>query len=195
VQNIEASLLRRTVSPGPIAYVWAAGDIEAADRHMDSLRDLGARTGYLVDILTEADDVLATQLAEAGMIILGDGPDQESLREALPGVVLRALDEAYQRGASIYSIGRSAALWGAAAVENGASIVGFNWLANALVAPGYVSDEADALRDWVHQLRAARYGLGLGAGAALALGPHGEVEIWGAPAVTVSLGPDYDLAP
>jgi len=195
VQNIEASLLRNTLSLGPIAYIWAAGDIEAADRHMDALRDLGARTGYLVDILSETDDELAERLGEAGVIIFGDGPQQETLREALPGVVLRSVEEAFMRGASVYGVGRSATLWGAAAVENGAPVVGFNWLAHALIVPGYTPADADALRERLQHVRAARYGVGLGEGAALALGPRGEVEIWGSPAVTIALGPDIEVAP
>ncbi len=195
VQNIEASVLRNTLSLGPIAYIWAAGDIEAADRHMDALRELGARTGYLVDIVSETDDELADRLGEAGVIILGDGPEQETLREALPGVALRTIEEAFMRGASIYSVGRSATLWGAAAIENGAPVVGFNWLAHALVVPAYSPDGADALRAWVQHVRAARYGVGLGEGAALALGPRGEVEVWGNSSVTVALGPDIEVAP
>src|SRR5690242_12744289 len=54
--HIEASALAK-VQPGePLAYIWAAGDIEQADKHLEALYDLGAPTGYLVDILAEDDD-------------------------------------------------------------------------------------------------------------------------------------------
>ena len=96
--SITANLLSHTLSQGPIAYIWAASNIEQADLHMDLLRDLGARTGYLVDILTEEDDALARQLNEAGVIILGEGPSGERLQEALVGVALQAIEDAYRRG-------------------------------------------------------------------------------------------------
>src|SRR4051794_20355184 len=72
--EIEAEALARVQAGDPVAYIWAAGDVEDADSHLSALEDLGAPTGYLVDILTEDDDTLRTQLSDAGLIILGDGP-------------------------------------------------------------------------------------------------------------------------
>jgi cyanophycinase-like exopeptidase len=188
--DIETKLLSRTVSQGPLAYIWAASDVETADHHMDCLRELGARTGYLIDILTEQDDILFQQLSEAGVIILGGGPRGAVLREALPGVVLRGLQEAFRRGATIYAAGSSSMAFGSHFVDGDESFQGVGWLAQAIILPGYTPEHADLLRDWVQQ-HPDSYGLGLGEGAALALGPRGEVEIWGNPAVTVSLGQHY----
>lgn len=189
--NIDARMLSRTVSQGPLAYVWAAGDIEAADRHMDSLRDLGARTGYLVDILAEEDDVLFRQLSEAGLIIVADGPHRDALRAALVGVALHGIEDAFRRGATLAVIGHSAALFGAHVAERDGVSDGFGWLSHALIMPAFVPDHADHLRALVSQVPAA-YGLGLGEGAALAFGPQGEVEVWGNAAITVSLGRSYN---
>lgn len=192
---IEAGVLTRTVSQGPIAYVWAARDIEAADKHMDSLRELGARTGYLIDILTEDDDTLSRQLREAGVIILGDGPRVAVLRDALVGVAWRAIEESFSRGATLYVAGQSAAIMGAYMIPDDtagdAPSDGAGWLADALILPGYAPDQADDLRDHVAQLPDGGYGLGIGAGAALALGPDGSVEVWGNTQITVSLGRSY----
>jgi len=184
--NIQARLLGRTVSQGPIVYIWAASDIETADHHMDVLRDLGARTGYLVDILTEQEDVLLQQLSEAGIIILGDGPNSETLHEALVGVGLRGIEEAFRQGATLFAIGQSAMMMGAYQVQANQLLPGFNWLANAILMPDYHAEQADGLRELVHQIPNS-YGLGMGQGAALALGPYGEVEVWGNAAITVSL--------
>jgi hypothetical protein len=191
VLSVEASMLGHTVSQGPVAYVWAAGDIEVADRHMEALRDLGARTGYLVDILAEEDNVLFRQLSEAGVIILGDGPRREVLRESLVGVALRGIEEAFNRGATIYAVGASAAVLGIHAVEGDELVTGFNWLAHSIMLPGYTGEQAERLRSWVQQ-HPESYGLGLSEGAALALGPCGEVEVWGNAAITVSLGQRYN---
>ncbi|MBN1563263.1 MAG: hypothetical protein JXA10_05455 [Anaerolineae bacterium] len=198
--NIEAGMLTRTVSQGPIAYVWAAGDIETADRHMDALRDLGARTGYLIDILTEDDESLQRELSEAGVIILGDGPRTTTLRDALVGVSWRAIEESFNRGATLYIVGRSAAIIGAhmlpdaenTEVEDHTLRAGAGWLADALIVPRYTPDQADALRAHVARLPAGGYGLGIAEGAALAFGPNSTVEVWGNAKITVSLGSSYD---
>ncbi|MBI5959226.1 MAG: hypothetical protein HY866_10855 [Chloroflexi bacterium] len=195
VQNIEASMLGHTLSQGPLAYIWAASDIEAADRHMDFLRDLGSRTGYLVDILTEEDDLLFRQLTEAGLIIVGDGAQREILRQGLMGTAIRGIEDAFLRGATVYVIGESAALFGAYLLESGAMIAGFNWLAQSFILPGYTADQAERLRECVQKTENG-YGLGLGPGSALAFGPGNEVEVWGnAAAITVTLSQVFSPTP
>jgi len=189
--SVEAKMLGHTVSQGPVAYIWAASDLETADQHMESLRDLGARTGYLVDVLTEEDDLLFRQLNEAGVIILGDGPQTETLRQALVGTALRGIEDAFSRGATVYAVGWSAALFGSYTVDNDTLIPGFNWLAQSIIMPTHTPPEADGLRGWVRQVPNG-YGLGLGQGSALAFGPTGEVEVWGSAAITVSLGRHFE---
>jgi hypothetical protein len=189
--SVEAAMLTHTHSQAPIAYIWAAGDVEAADRHMDALRELGARTGYLVDILTEDDQTLARQLSEAGVIILGDGPRRGVLRNALTGTALRSIEEAFDRGATLYAVGQAAAVLGADVVQDDGIVAGFNWLAQSLILPDYSGAQAARMHSWLIQ-HPGGYGLGLGQGAALAFGPRGELEVWGnAAAITISLGRDY----
>ena len=188
--NIEAHLLSRTVSQGPVVYVWAADDIDAADRHMDSLRELGARTGYLVDLMTETDDELSTRISEAGVIIIGDGPYQDDLYQALTGVALDSIRFALSRGATLYALGRSAELFGAYRLGNKALQPGFDWVQHAIIISGYTPEMADQMRDIIRH-HPQGFGIGLGQGAALALGPGGQVEVWGNAAVTISLGQDY----
>lgn len=190
VQSVEAHLLARTASQGPLAYIWAAGDPDSADHQMDSLRDLGARTGYLVDILSEPDEEIYAQISEAGVIILGDGPQQEVLYDALSGVVLDAIRSAFSRGATVYAVGLSAEQFGAHRVGQRDLVPGLQWLERAIVVAGYTPDMAEGLRQVVRQTPHS-FGLGIGQGAAVALGPLGEVEIWGSAAVTVALGQEY----
>lgn len=190
VSSINARMLGHTLSQGPIVYLWAAGDLERADREMEALRDLGARTGYLIDVLTEQDDEVLNALSEAGVIILGDGPRVEVLGDALGGVVLTGMRAAFSRGATIYAVGDSAGLLGAHALLHGGAISGVAWLRDAAILAGYDGSESDLLRTQVQRTR-ARYGLGLGRGAALAFGPGGEIEVWGNRAITVFLGEQY----
>lgn len=191
LEAIEAAMLMRTLSQGPLAYLWAAGDVDTADRHMDALRDLGARTGYLIDLISEEDDVIYRQVSEAGVIVLGDGPSTRTLRDALAGVALTGMQEAFDRGATVYAAGASAAIMGAAFVERGALVDGIGWLASAVIMPTYTPEQAADLRAWVREVPEG-YGLGLGPGAGIAFGPLGEVEVLGSGAVTVSLGQHYD---
>lgn len=188
---ITARVLGITHSQGPIAYIWGAADTETADQHMDVLRDLGARTGYLVDVFSENDADLQRDLDAAGVIILGDGPRTHDLQEALVGAALDSIQTAYSRGATVYAIGRSAAVLGSQGLEDQQPVAGFGWLANALVLPGYQSTDSDRLRHWLAQ-RPDAYGLGLASGAALALGPASQVELWGNEAVTVLLGQQFN---
>src|SRR5260370_3100809 len=72
--EIEAEALARVAAGDPMAYIWAAGDVETADKHLEALLDLGAPTGYLVDVLTEDDETVRGQLPVPGLTVLRDSP-------------------------------------------------------------------------------------------------------------------------
>ncbi len=182
--DVEANALGRTKSGDPIAYVWAAGDIEAADTHLDILVELGAPTGYLVDVLTEDDDTLRSQLSVAGLIIIGDGPNIKGLRSGLLGAAQDAMSTAFERGAILMGIGNGAAVLGSLIHEQH----GLDWVENVIIVPAYEQEtEAQQLREQLLK-HPDFYGLGLRSGSALALGPDGQVEAWGSEQPTVLLG-------
>lgn len=173
---------------GPVAYIFAAGDIDAADNHLATLHDLGAPTGYLVDVTTEDDDTLKNRLREAGMIILGDGQDVEALRSGMIGAAQEATLAAYQRGAVILGIGAGASVLGA--IIDGMRR-GLNWVEGAIIVPHYEDEgEAATLRTLLDANPDA-YGIGISSDSALALGPAGEVAAWGAKRITITLGRNY----
>ena len=65
---------------------------------------------------------------------------------------------------------------------------GLGWVEGALIVPGY--DQPGAAES-MHNLLLKHpntYGLGIGTGSALVLGPNGEVETWGKRQVTIKLG-------
>ncbi len=182
--DIEADALVRVKAGQPIAYVWAAGDVEAADKHLDALEELGAPTGYLVDVLTEDDDTLRKQLEIAGLVVLGDGPNVRELRSGLLGAAIEGIGAAFESGGVILGIGQGAAVLGAILGET----TGLNWIESAIVVPKYDQEaEQSRLRELLKKHPDA-YGLGIASGSALALGPNGEVEAWGSRKVTVALG-------
>ena len=155
VGEIEAEALARVPAGDPVAYIWAATDVETADKHLTALEDLGAPTGFLVDVLTEDDATLREQLAVVGMVIIEDGPNVTELRSGLLGAALEGINAAYERG--------------------------------AVIVPHYDAEvESVRMRDLL-TAHPQSYGLGIGTGSALALGPNGEVIAWGKQQVTVAL--------
>jgi hypothetical protein len=176
--------LAKVAAGDPIAYVWAAGDVETADKHLDALHDLGGPTGYLVDVMTEDDESLRKQLSEAGLIVLGDGPNVKGLRSGLLGAALEGMNEAFERGGVILGIGQGAAMLGSVLPE----VQGLDLVEKAAIVPAYEGeDQKNTLRKLLEK-NPDSYGLGIATGSALALGPGGEVEPWGKGQITVALG-------
>lgn len=185
--EIEAESLARVPAGDPLAYIWAAGDVESADQHLATFEELGAPTGFLVDVLTEDDDTLRRQLGDAGLIVIGDGPNLKGLRSGLLGAALEGIGAAYDRGAVVLGIGQGAAVLGSILAEQ----QGLGWVEGAAVVPAYdVDGEPARLRELLVQHPEA-YGLGIGTGSALALGPGGEISAWGKVQVTVTLGRNF----
>jgi cyanophycinase-like exopeptidase len=185
--EIVTQVLSRTISHGPLAYVWAAGDIEYADKYLEYLADLGGRTGYLVDILTEDDETVLQQLSEAGIVLLGDGPDIQRLRSGLGGPGMAGIKKAYAQGATVFGQGAGAMVLGQAILTGEENRPGFNWLEQALVLHNYDESKANLLHDFLRQ-QPDTYGLALSQGAAVAFLPNGAVEVWGNKRIIVSLG-------
>src|SRR5574341_438648 len=132
--DIDTAVLSRTVSHYPLAYIWTGGDIERGDRYLEYVDELGGRTGFLIDVMTEDDATIKTQLSEAGIIVLGDGIQIQRLYNGLAGAAIEAMQTAFDNGATIYAQGYSAMLLGAwfQASEDVLS-PGLGWLTNAII--------------------------------------------------------------
>ncbi len=183
-ESVEATALARVQAGLPLAYIWAASDVETADKRLSALDDLGAPTGYLVDVLTEDDDTIRRELGNAGMIILGDGPNTQELRSGLLGSALEGMSAAFAAGAVILGVGKSAAVLGSFLDDK----AGLGWIEGAIIVPAY---DQPGTAEYMHSLLLKHpntYGLGIGTGSALVLGPNGEVETWGKRQVTIKLG-------
>ena len=187
VDDIEAQAIGRASGGKPVAYIFAASDVESADEHLASLEDLGAPTGYLVDVQSEDDDTLRQQLQEAGLIVIGDGPNLDDLRSSLMGAAIEGVASAFDDGAVILAEGAGAKVLGTL-LTGANSKPGLAWVNGAAVAPTFDTDIArQDLRDLLVAHPDA-YGLGIGTGSALVLGPQGEIEAWGKRQITVMLG-------
>lgn len=183
--DIDTQVLSRTISHGHLALLWSATDIEAADRYLEYLRDLGGRTGFLLDIAGENPEDIQEQLEDVGIIILMDGAQPERLQEALPAIRY-SLEKAHNNGATIYAQGRIAASFAAWVLTPRGLQLGFSWLEKALLVAPY--SDPEPLKTWLQTSLPDSYGIGIGTGSALALSPMGAVEIWGRQAVNILLG-------
>ena len=189
--DIIMEILTRTVSDNPLAYVWTAGDIEAADQLLSEFNDLGGRTSYLVDIVTEDDDTIHELLSDAGIIILGDGSNPQSLRSGLEGVALEAIQAAYLNGATVVGFGNAAGVLGEWMFIENDSETGFGWIKQAFIVSAHDIVQNNQLEQAIPKFLVQHpeaFTLVLNPGAAIALLPDSTVELWGNRQVKIMLG-------
>jgi hypothetical protein len=188
---IRAKALGRLRPRGGVAYIGLS-DI-SADAIMDDLDDLGAPTGYLVDLLAEDDDDIFELLNEASMIVLDGREPVTRLLDALRGPAILGMLEAYRQGAVIYAEGSSAALFGLHWLDRiGTLQEGMGWLNDALVIPADISrDQLNAVAAPVFRQHPRTLAFALPDGSAVALGPEGFAEVWGDSPVAITLGPGF----
>jgi hypothetical protein len=188
--EIRASALARSSADGGVACLVLSSDPGAGDDLLDDVEDLGAPSGYVVDVAAEDDETVQAKLVEAGVIIIATDGTAESVRSALKGAAINGIQTAYQNGAVVLAEGACAmAFGGYIAAQEGAVTPGLGWLEEALVLPG-VESVAEAAKPLLATQPSA-IAVGIGAGSALALGPDGQVESWGSGRVTVALGAHY----
>jgi hypothetical protein len=188
--EIRALALARTSADGGVAYISMGGMV--AEQALADMEDLGASSGYLVDVLTEDDPTIRQKLAEAGVIVIADGVDALEARDALIGAAISGIQDAFANGAVVLVEGAAASVFGAWVLPDGRKMMsGLDWFENALVLIGVTSvSEADEAK-MVLNAEGAAIAVGIGPGSALALGPDGEVETWGHKQVTIALGREY----
>lgn len=189
--SIRAQTLQRLKPKGGVAYLGLRES--SADATMDDFEDLGAPTGYLVNILVEDDEQIQAALREVSLIVLDGTEDPQRLYDALQGAALDAVRTAYDKGTVILAEGRAAALFGGQWFdERGALQKGMNWLKGALILPSVA--ERSTLRAQaqpVFQDDPYAVAVGIPNDGALVLGPDGSLELWGDQPIAVTFGPGY----
>jgi len=182
LSEIRAQALSRYDGAGAIAYISMADDL--GDALMDDMAELGAATGYLVDLETGDNNEIYERLTGAGMIVIEAARASESLERLMTQTVLSAMKSALERGALILLEGAAASLAGEyrLTAESGLS-GGMNFVRNALIT---MSAASELMPDIHHELPEVSI-IGLAPAAALALGPGRRIETWGDAEVTISL--------
>ncbi|MBW4436116.1 MAG: hypothetical protein KME04_03215 [Pleurocapsa minor GSE-CHR-MK-17-07R] len=191
--DVRATVLMRNVADGAVACVFIGSDPGAADAMLDDLEDLGAPSGYLVDVLSEDDDLVRDRIGEASIIVINSYLGPNEVRSAMTGAAYAGLEAAYANGAIILAEGSACAMFGDAVVD-GEVRDGFAWLEGALIAAGGTLDD---LREYGAQVLIEypeKFMLLLGSGGALAFSADGRVETWGDGEVTIQLGAKFSQA-
>ena len=187
LSEIRAQALSRYNTVDAIAYISLAHDM--GDALMDDMAELGAPTGYLVDLEDADNNEIHERLNTAGMIVVESNGSAERLMRLMTQTVTHAMKTALDYGALILFEGAAAAIVGEHMLKsNGELAAGMKFVQNVLVAPDISSfnEQAD-LSNARHMLPDLAC-IGLPPGAALALGPDQRIETWGEREVTISLG-------
>ncbi len=185
--SIRAQALERASAPGGVAYISLADDM--GDALMDDMEDLGAPTGYIVDILHEDQETIFQQLHDASIIVIQAGASINTLLEHLAGATLRGIREAYIRGGIILIEGIAATAFGKALLDDDAMVVdGLGWVQQAVLLSGLTSIAEAPFARQILLDEPDSVVIIIGKGSALALGPNGRAEPWGEKQITISLG-------
>jgi hypothetical protein len=188
--DVRARAVQRASADGALAVATLSGDQRAADRVLDDLEEMGAPSGYIVDLLSEDDATVENRLAETSIVVIETGSDLRQVRSALVGAAESGLRIAFANGGVILAEGVSAVMFGRWALQtNGALLEALGWLDDALIVPA--TPDLSTFARPVLQAHEAAYAVGIGAGTALALGPDGQVEVWGRGEIAVTLGQRY----
>jgi len=187
LSEVRAQALSRLVADGAVAYISLAGDM--GDNLMDDMMDLGAPTGYLVDIANDDNNTLFERLQSAGMIVIEPGDDIERLNRLMSQTVVRAIKDALEAGALLLLEGIAASLAGEYMVRpNGKIAKGLKFVSNTYISPDTSSILETEDAEKVYVAHPETVFIGIQRGSALVLGPEGQVETWGEKKVTISLG-------
>ncbi len=151
--------------------------------------DLGAQSGYIVDAFVEDDETLRSSLAEAGIVVVGAESDASLVQDALTGAISEGIRMAWQQGALVLLEGPAAMSAGSWVLREAESCdSGLGWLPGALILPGVTDVASSPAASALLTEAPAAVTLGIGPQSALALGPDGELEIWGEQQVSIALG-------
>lgn len=186
LSEIRAQALSRHNAGGAIAYISLAEDL--GDDLMDDMAELGAASGYLVDLEAHDNNEIYERLSAAAMIVVDAADQGDRLLKLLRRTAIHALKEALNRGGLLFFEGAAAALVGEFILAADNRIAsGLSLVRNALVATEVSSIAGDAAL-WAarNELPDAIF-VGLASGSALALGPDGQIETWGERQVAISL--------
>ena len=184
LSEIRALALGRSRLGGAVAYVSLADD--EGDALMEDLAELGAPSGYLVDLEAHDNNEIHERLSGADMIVIEAGAEIDRLKRLMTHTVRHALKSALDSGALLLMEGLAAELAGSVHLTaKGGFTPGLKYVQDALILTD-VSDFSRAKAGQrLQELQPDAVCIAIERGAALALGPDRQVETWGDMEVTI----------
>jgi hypothetical protein len=192
--QVDAQLLSVANLDRPMVVLTAEGDRLAAERVLEHFTLLGGPGGAaysLAEMTREQLDTpdLITLLQEAGILYLGGENPLPLVRNLYNTQALRYIVEGFSTLQGLTLMGSAA---GAAALGRWVvtpeppyqRVMGMGFLMSAVVAPHFTRTEDSVVMRGLSQIGDDIIGLGVPDGTALALGPAGQVEMWGEGQVT-----------
>lgn len=187
-RSVRARAIERVAADGAVVCLVFGSDKETADTILQDLQDLGASSGYLVDVLTEDDETIRQQIASAGLVVVHSSlPDAETIGQ-IKGAALAGVEAAYQRGAVLLIEGHCVSIWGESFFDGSAWRDGLQWLRRTVATTS--PDSVDTLRYFLDK-HPQGVSLMLPIGAAFVLGGGGQIETWGTQQAAIALGAAY----
>lgn len=184
--EIRAQALSRCAGASDIAYISLAADL--GDALIDDMAELGAPSGYLVELDHSDNNEVYERLSAAGMIVIQADRNAEELEALISQTVVSALKAALERGALILFEGAAVSIAAQRRLNaKGEWTAGLNFIQNALISPSAACDADGAWRRPEYDALPDVPVMTFAPGAALALGPARQIETWGDGEVTISL--------
>jgi hypothetical protein len=185
--DTRAQVLARIKAGGGIAYVGMR--VEDIESLMDDMDDLGAPTGYFVNIVTEDDASIEARLTEASCIVLPNIAPLEDFHSALMGAALQGIIACYELGGVIFAEGATATLFGTMFFDStGKPHTAFNWLEGVVIFSDITSMAEAPMARQLLASGEAGLALGIGKGSAIAFGTEAQLTPLGKQQVTLVLG-------
>ncbi|MEM9596072.1 MAG: Type 1 glutamine amidotransferase-like domain-containing protein [Acidobacteriota bacterium] len=179
----DAAWLGKTPT-GTVGFVPAASGSEDYGRHfgiyLDEFFERRAETIPIYRVRDARRGRNVQRIAESAAVYLGGGVVDQLLEALADTPCLDALGAKLRDGGTVAAITASAQALGEVArtVFGGKIVDGFGWLPGGVVEPNFDPGHDRRLRQLLSHPR-VRWGLALAAGAAVLLGPAGEVEVAG----------------
>jgi hypothetical protein len=182
----ERLLERIDVSRPPLGITPRGVHPERLAAFMEELEILIEMPGEVL----EAGEEAANHLMDAGMVVLAGGAVRDWLQALFHSPFEQSLVEFLQDGHLVLAAGSPAGALGAWTFEEGVYELteALGWLPGAVVLPGI--DDPASLPE-VRRILSAEvrsFALGLPRDTALAIGPHGEAQVWSQAAPKLVLG-------
>ncbi len=188
-EDINARALAVAAADGSVAVLACSGENNQVDQLLADFAELGAPSGYILDVNVEDDATLRARLSEAGLVVAGAAADALQVQNVMAGAVAEGIRLAWQRGALVLLAGPAAMTAGAwVAGADDIPVAGTGWLPGTLILPGEADAGNNPLARALDATEPAALALGIGHDSALALGPDGQLELWGEAEVSITLG-------